>query len=313
MSVRRPSFPPCLASALLALCALSAAAHGASNVCIIDDLDDADGAQVADMDGDGDPDVAAASSQYKGRPSKIYWYQRGEGPRDWTRHPIHTGGGLRKVEGIDAHDVSGDGTPEVFALEQVRGRVLIFGAGPDGPAGHWNMSVLDGTCHRAQDSMVADISGDRTPELIYTWEGSEPGTGGVRSLSYEGGPVLDPESWTKTTLVQHMGAWWLCSSGRLDVNGDGRKDIVFGARGRNKTPDPGVFWLEAPQTDGGEWTEHVIDDRLNSAMNLDSGDFDGDGCPGRIERDRHPRDRRDTESGGRPAQSPAREPNTSPV
>ena len=269
-----------VACAALIFCAvLSGAAAPDGNLHVIDDLGDADGAQVADVDRDGRVDVVAASSRHRGRSSKIYWYRQGKSPRHWTRHPIYTGDRLKKVEGIDVHDYDGDGTPEVFALDQAGGVLAVFSAETEKPAGSWRMCLADRNCYGAQDSMIADIAGDGAPELVYTWEGGDADSGGVKCLRYTGGPVGEADSWTVSTLVDHPGAWWLCSSGMLDLDGDGsRDDIVFGARrNRNSSPRPGVFWLEGPEDEGGEWSEHVIDDSPEAVLQLDAGDFDGDG------------------------------------
>ncbi len=58
----------------------------------------------------------------------------------------------------------------------------------------------------------------------------------------------------------------------LDVNGDGRMDIVT-----SMAHDYGIFWLE--QTPDGKWKKHVIDDSWSQAHAVTMTDLNGDGRP----------------------------------
>ena len=56
----------------------------------------------------------------------------------------------------------------------------------------------------------------------------------------------------------------------LDVNGDGRNDLVT-----SLAHDYGVFWME--QAADGKWTKHVIDDSWSQPHALTMVDLNGDG------------------------------------
>ncbi len=58
----------------------------------------------------------------------------------------------------------------------------------------------------------------------------------------------------------------------LDVNGDGRKDLVT-----SMAHDYGVFWME--NLGGGKWAKHVIDDTWSQAHALTMVDLNGDRRP----------------------------------
>jgi hypothetical protein len=58
----------------------------------------------------------------------------------------------------------------------------------------------------------------------------------------------------------------------LDVNGDGRKDLVT-----SMAHDYGLFWME--NLGDGKWAKHVIDDTWSQAHALTMVDLNGDGRP----------------------------------
>ena len=58
----------------------------------------------------------------------------------------------------------------------------------------------------------------------------------------------------------------------LDVNGDGRNDLVT-----SMAHDYGLFWME--NLGGGKWLKHVIDDTWSQGHALTMVDLNGDGRP----------------------------------
>ncbi|MCP4308521.1 MAG: VCBS repeat-containing protein, partial [bacterium] len=63
----------------------------------------------------------------------------------------------------------------------------------------------------------------------------------------------------------------------MDVNADGRADIVWG-----KAHDFGLYWWQQgePKSDGTTtWTEHLIDKSWSQAHCIVTADLDGDGRP----------------------------------
>jgi len=60
------------------------------------------------------------------------------------------------------------------------------------------------------------------------------------------------------------------SAALLDVNRDGRTDLVAGS------PE-GIYWFEHPADPAEVWPQHLIDNRLKEWRTLAAGDVDGDG------------------------------------
>jgi hypothetical protein len=227
---------------------------------------------LMDLDGDGDTDVLTADD------FNAYWYERGPTTKDWTQHTIKTG--LAGVEGIIGANFDGTGDNEVVILDQEGGKLVICQPASAGIyTGSWNCADLKGSIHAPQDMLIHDIDGDSLPELLYTWEGYGSSDGGVAVLDWQSGSVLNPDNWTNTVLTTQPGAWWLNSSGLVDLNGDGRPDLPFTAREhRNPSAEPGVFYLQQPVTwTSVPWPKVTIDSTHTDWLHIDTGDFNGDG------------------------------------
>lgn len=234
---------------------------------------DCDGIDLADLTGNGKTDIVVCQSVN----GKTEWWEQGATVYDWTRHEIGTG--LTKIEGIVVADFDDDGDLEVVALDQGGGRVVLYKPATYGdPTGAWTATTLVTGRANAQDGQAIDIDGDGIPELVYTFEGANSGQGGVHWLDFDGADVNDAADWTDYTMTDHPGAWWLASSGRVDLSGSGRGDIVFSSRdSRNTGPTPGVYWLEAPADPTGTWTKRTIESRDADWRTVDVGDFSGNG------------------------------------
>jgi hypothetical protein len=93
--------------------------------------------------------------------------------------------------------------------------------------------------------------------------------------------VLTPKGWFEAPTDPRSGDWKLHADFPadlpalgfmyvLDVNGDGRPDIVTSA-----AHDYGMLWLE--QQAGGKWAKHLIDDSWSQAHAMTMIDINGDG------------------------------------
>lgn len=240
---------------------------------------DCDGIALGDINGDGKVDLLASSGSH----GEVFWFEQGQDAGQWTRRLIYAmGSESGEFEGNDLADFDGDGRLEGISLDQPNGRILLHKyVEPD--AQRWETAVLQTGRPFVQASLVADITGDGAVELIYTWEGDRPGTGGVHALEFVGDDVLNPEHWRDHTLMRHESAWWLVPN-RLDMSGDGEAaDIVFTARRmprRNPGTRPGLYWLEMADGLKGPIARHTIDDTVPHPAQVDIGNLSGVGHGG---------------------------------
>lgn len=234
---------------------------------------DCDGLALGDIDGDGAVDLLTSSGAEGG----VFWFEQGDTPTDWQRHQIYDD--ATEIEGNDLADVDGDGRPEAFSLDQETGEILLHRP-VDDPDGDWATTAIQSDRLYLQASLPTDIDGDDRPELVYTWEGTEAGAGGVHWLDYEDGPVHESTSWSDHRMVVHESAWWLTPR-RIDANDDGHaREIVYTGRNiknRNPGAKPGLFWIEPGDDPATPWQRHAIDTTLTHPLHVDVGRFSSSG------------------------------------
>ena len=201
-----------------------------------------------DVDEDGDLDIVSAGWQEDG----IYWFENpgSVGPQ-WKKTLItpslHT-------EGMWRTDLDGDGKDEFLAVHYTASEVfyVTFAAGKPRKV---HVGGKEGDEHGVG---AGDIDGDGKIDVVTTkgWYRQET-----------------PEKW------EYRQEFELGDTGFgvqvLDVNADGRNDLVFG-RGHSY----GMFWMEQT-AEGGKrgWKQHLIDGSFSQLHNMALADLDGDGKP----------------------------------
>lgn len=222
-----------------------------------------DGLSSADIDQDGNIDVLACN----GGNGEVFWYEQGGDLSTWTKHTIATG--FSELEAVNAADVDGDGVVEVTIADQTAGELII--AKPDsGPTGSWSTTVLDSAAPSVRDHFPHDLTGDGDVDIIYSYEGTTSGEGGIYWLENAGGDPMSASNWTKHEMAQVDGALLACLTTR-DLSGDGTANDVAGATRDHDNPAASreIFWLEAPTDPTTAWTKHTIDTNIYGA----AGDF----------------------------------------
>lgn len=228
----------------------------------------ADGVRLADVNGDGLPDIASGWEE-EGE-TRIYLHPGVKNAKSpWAKCVVGRSG---QVEDAVFHDLDQDGSFDVVSASEDRNLYLHWAPGN-------SVSYLDGQKWQTQAIPAASghqrwmitqplqIDGRHGPDLLAAGKGKE-----IVWLEAPRNARISGD-WRMHVISDRGG--WTMGLQAVDMDDDGDQDALISIRKRN----PGVKWLENPGIGPGQkrrWLEHTVGEKSSSGF-LAQGDLDGDG------------------------------------
>ena len=179
--------------------------------------------EIGDIDGDGDPDLAATA----GLGDAVYWYENDGDPTDgqWTRYTARSGwNGTFFMDGCDV-DADGDLDLVVTAINANDvGWLENDGTPTDGT---WTRRLLVGNFTQATDAACVDLDADGDVDVATTGFAGE-----VRAYLSDGTPT--DGGWQAVQIAD--GVDMAYSIAVADLDGDGRQDLAATIAGTGEIP-----------------------------------------------------------------------------
>jgi hypothetical protein len=268
-------FAPCIA------CLVVVAVGGASGPSpnswprhVIDDSSKgADGIRLADVNGDGLPDITTGWEQ--GGAVRVYL---NPGPaKAKEKWPVVTVGHVGDVEDAVFADLDGDGAIDVVSSCEGKTRSMFIHWAPNERGRYldkkaWRTEPLPASAQvmRWMFCLPLQIDGKHGVDLV---------AGGKDKDAAIGWFEAPAEARRRADWKWHplRACGWLMSLVARDMDGDGDMDIVFTDRKGDHT---GAAWLENPglgEAQTKSWREHPIGGAGREVMFLESVDLDRDG------------------------------------
>ena len=259
---------------LLFVCLQAAGAEPWRRHTIDDQSRGADGVRLADVDGDGDLDIATGWEE--GGVVRVYQNPGPEAAPRVAAWRAVTVGKVKSAEDAVFADLDGDGASDVISCCEGKTRTLYAHWAPVSKDDYWSDSAWKTAAFPGSVgvqlwmfALPFDVDADGHLDVITGSKGEAACIGWWRSPG-PGDAARDLAAWE---FHRFCDATWIMSLQLADMDGDGDQDLVAsnrkGATGR-------VLWLENPGG-AGEWQEHVIGAVGEELMFLDIIDLDKDG------------------------------------
>ena len=192
----------------------------------------ADGLQMADIDGDGLPDIVSVHEDS----NHLRIAFATENPDVWTSITIGEGAEVAAIEDVAIGDLNGDGWPDLVAACEEAHLIYFQNPGDAARTERWQRLIPPVTQQRGSwlRTFIADVNGDGRMDVLGANKGaadiidpSLPSAARPTSLFLIDGDPLDPASWREQVLSREVVP---NTAMPVDVDEDGDIDVLAAAR-----------------------------------------------------------------------------------
>jgi FG-GAP-like repeat len=234
----------------------------ADPVIITEELRAATGAQVGDLDGDGDLDVAIVPTFQL----EFAWLENTGDP--FTRFRVHhvpLPSGVGAAWGVEVADVDGDGDLDILTSHRLQGDATLWHENLGGDPLLWESHIIHTFEPNPDDRWgsrsvaAADFDGDGDMDVVTSNDGYD-------TVLWHENLTADGNQWMTHGMGYIGGAWGVSA---VDIDQDGDADILLAALGTRM-----VYWYE---NFGGTFVRHDVAQTVRLTRSANAADMDGDG------------------------------------
>ncbi len=233
----------------------------------------ADGVRVADVNGDGRPDLTTGWEQ--GGAVRIAFHPGfADVQQPW---PAVTVGTVPGVEDAAFADLDGDDSIDVISCAEGKVNSVFVHWGPSptdyARAAAWTTKAFPASAKRRwMFALPMDVNQDGKLDIVIGSKKSNAMVGWLEQPE----EARNLKAWR---LHEMCPAGWIMSLRNLDVDGDGDEDVILSDRYEK---GQGIFWLENPGSENPSklrqpWPRHMIGGEGRQVMFLTTGDLNLDG------------------------------------
>ena len=228
---------------------------------------------LADLDADGDLDVA--SSSWKGE--RIDWFENVGRPGNgqvWQRHEVANKIGETRT--IAIADLNRDGQLDLLATARTTNQVMWFEREGEMPLNSWKMHSIDQSTHAPAHGHPVDLDNDGDLDVVVACGIAAPDSATIENSHqvawYENvGAPGRANTWKKHLISTGFLQGFEAVAGDLDSDGD--LDVVA----TGWSPHGQIAWFENSGDPRRPWKQHSIKQRWSNAVTVIVADLDRDG------------------------------------